>query len=123
MSIKYECHYCHNQFSTKERIDGFNQGYNEGFLCPKCGENIKDDLMLLTRQSECQKKWTNRALWFLPVIFISHFINDTINIFSYQVEFKYLVITASVIFSLLILLFVPCTRRAGVFITKPVKKS
>lgn len=56
MWVKYECYYCHEHFEAKDRVDGFDKGYNEGFLCPSCGKNIKDNLMLVTRQNECQKK-------------------------------------------------------------------
>lgn len=45
MWVKYECYYCHEHFEAKDRVDGFDKGYNEGFLCPSCGKNIKDNLM------------------------------------------------------------------------------
>lgn len=120
MWVKYECYYCHEHFEAKDRVDGFDKGYNEGFLCPSCGKNIKDNLMLVTRQNECQKKWSNRILWLLPFIFLSHIFNDSINIFGNNIELKNLVILISVSFAIIVLIFVPCTRRAGVFITKPV---
>ena len=67
-----------------------------------------------------KKKWSNRILWLLPFIFLSHIFNDSINIFGNNIELKNLVILISVSFAIIVLIFVPCTRRAGVFITKPV---
>jgi hypothetical protein len=46
MGAKCECFYCHEAFPVEDRIDGFDQGYRVGFLCPHCGWNIKDNLFL-----------------------------------------------------------------------------
>ncbi len=39
-----ECCYCHEPFFENEKVDGYDQGFTVGFLCPKCGKNIKLDL-------------------------------------------------------------------------------
>lgn len=40
--MNYQCCYCKEEFPPDEAIDGYNEGYKIGFLCPKCGMNIQD---------------------------------------------------------------------------------
>ena len=42
MSFYYECCICNSAFKIDEAIDGFKDGYTQGFLCPKCGGNIEE---------------------------------------------------------------------------------
>ena len=41
--MNYECCKCKGIFPVEDAIDGFDQGYKVGFLCPLCGCNIKDN--------------------------------------------------------------------------------
>ncbi|NMP31121.1 hypothetical protein HII17_06040 [Thalassotalea sp. M1531] len=42
--MKYQCCVCISKFEGNQIKDGFNNGVKEGFLCPVCGTNIKDDM-------------------------------------------------------------------------------
>ena len=124
MGAKYECCYCNEHFPLEERIDGFDQGYPVGFLCPHCGSNIKDNLLVpKQRLDDCQKKWLNRTVWLSVPFFLSTFVDWTIRIRVHEIDLSLLMLGLFVVSSLLIILFVPCTRRAGVFMTEPVEKA
>ena len=43
--MKYKCCLCDKKFNAVEAVDGFDQGYKVGFLCPKCGGNIQDKIL------------------------------------------------------------------------------
>ncbi len=38
----YQCAACQRYFLTKEAVDGFQEGYSRGFLCPHCGTNLEE---------------------------------------------------------------------------------
>lgn len=42
MSFCYECCICNSSFKIEDAVDGFKQGYTQGFLCLKCGGNIEE---------------------------------------------------------------------------------
>ena len=37
---RYRCQRCNKTFLTSEAIDGFKQGFTQGFLCPHCQCNL-----------------------------------------------------------------------------------
>ncbi|MCP5350808.1 MAG: hypothetical protein H7A10_07565 [Oceanospirillaceae bacterium] len=41
--MKYMCAACSAVFPVAEAIDGYAQGYRQGFVCPNCGCNIDED--------------------------------------------------------------------------------
>ena len=124
MGAKFECYYCHEIFPVEERIDGFKQGYRVGFLCPHCGRNIKDNLLVpKQRLNDCQKKWLNRTFWLSVPFILSTFVDRTIPVLDHEIDLSLLMLGLFLAGSLLIILFVPCTRQAGIFMTEPVDKS
>ncbi|ROS05598.1 hypothetical protein EDC56_1144 [Sinobacterium caligoides] len=42
--MKYQCCVCSSKFEGSQIKDDFKNGVKEGFLCPECGANIKDDM-------------------------------------------------------------------------------
>jgi hypothetical protein len=123
MGAKFECCYCHEHFPIEERMDGFSQGYRTGFLCPHCGRNIKDNLLIpKQRLDACQKKWLNRIVWLSVAFILSTLFDRNMQIRDYEISMSTLIFGLFVASALLILLFVPCTRRAGIFMTEPVEK-
>lgn len=38
--MRYLCCACNKQFPSTDAIDGFDQGYPRGFLCPHCRANL-----------------------------------------------------------------------------------
>jgi DNA-directed RNA polymerase subunit RPC12/RpoP len=42
MSFHYKCHFCSSIFKSENAVDGFKDGFTEGFLCPDCGKNIDE---------------------------------------------------------------------------------
>lgn len=38
--MKYRCCACRHEFAAAGAIDGFRQGFTEGFLCPACGAQL-----------------------------------------------------------------------------------
>ena len=124
MRIRYECHFCHEVFPAESQIDGFSQGYKEGFLCPHCGKNIKGTIVAAKqRLNGCQIKWLLIvALLYVPV-FITSLFEYSLHIAGYDVSFHALTFGAFVVAGALVLMLVPCTRSAGVIVTEPVKKA
>jgi len=123
MGAKFECWYCHEIFPVEERIDGFKQGYPVGFLCPCCGRNIKDNLLVpKQRFNDCQKKWLNRTFWLSVPFILSTFVDRTIRILDHKIDLSLLMLGLFFVGSMLIILLVPCTRRAGIIMTEPVEK-
>jgi hypothetical protein len=41
--MNYLCYYCNHEFPAEDAVDGFNEGFKTGFLCPQCGKNIQDN--------------------------------------------------------------------------------
>ncbi len=41
--MKYRCCNCNSEFRAKEAVDGYQDGYKVGFLCPNCRANITSD--------------------------------------------------------------------------------
>jgi hypothetical protein len=66
--MKYQCCVCNSTFEENLIKDDFKNGVKEGFLCPKCGANIKDDM---TGETSFDKKakGTYSFYTFLLVIF------------------------------------------------------
>ena len=63
MGAKFECFYCHEIFPVEERIDGFKEGYSIGFLCPHCGRNIKDNLLIPSSGLDESNAFGQYVLW------------------------------------------------------------
>jgi hypothetical protein len=121
--VKFECCYCHAIFPAGERIDGFKKVYRTGFLCPHCGRNIKDNLLVpKQRLDACQKKWLNRIFWLSVPFILTTFFDRNLQIRDDDISLSTLFFGLFLVSSLLIILFVPCTRRAGTFMTEPVRK-
>jgi hypothetical protein len=38
----YQCAGCAHIFPTGEAVDGFKEGYSQGFLCPRCRVNLEE---------------------------------------------------------------------------------
>ena len=121
MAIRYECHYCNGVFPAEDIIEGRDRGHREGFLCPHCGKNIKDDFFLAEqRLNECQKKWLNRLAWLVVPFFLSTIFDREITLMGHTTSLSLVLLIAFLIAACLILVFVPCTRKSAVFVTKPV---
>jgi hypothetical protein len=123
MGAKFECCYCHQAFPVEERIDGFKQGYRVGFLCPHCGRNIKDNLLVpKQRLDDCQKKWLNRTFWLSVPFILSTFMDRTVRILGHEIDLSLLMLGLFFVGSMLIILLIPCTRRAGIIMTEPAEE-
>ena len=124
MGMKYECYFCHHVFPVTEKVDGFEKGFAVGFLCPRCGENIEDNILLSKQRLDgCQKKWLNRIFWLSVPFFASTLFDREVAIYGHEVPLSALLLAVFAVVALVILFAVPCTRKAGVFITEPVKKA
>ena len=64
----------------------------------------------------------NRAFWISIPFILSAFADRTIPVAGHEVVLSLLMLALFVFSFLLMILFVPCTRRAGVFMTEPVEK-
>lgn len=121
MSISYECYFCQKVFPVERRIDGFSRGYKIGFLCPHCGKNIKDNLLFSSqRLNDCQSKWLNRLFWLSIPFFVASFSDISFAIHGHEISLSAILFAIFTCFAILVLVFVPCTRKAGVFLTEPV---
>ena len=72
--MKYQCCVCSYKFEGSQIKDVFKNGVKEGFLCPECGANIKDDMSGQTVFDQ-KAKGTYSFYAFLLVIF---FLDSTI---------------------------------------------
>ena len=72
--MKYQCCVCSYKFEVSQIKDDFKNGVKEGFLCPECGANIKDDMSGQTVFDQ-KAKGTYSFYAFLLVIF---FLDSTI---------------------------------------------
>ena len=124
MSIRYECYFCHEVFPAQSLIDGFSRGYKEGFLCPHCGKNVKDNVVAAKqRLNGCQVKWLLvMVLLYMPV-FITSLFEYPLHIEEHEVSLHAVSFGAFVVAGALVLMLVPCTRKAGVILTEPVEKA
>ena len=124
MSIRYECYFCHDVFPAQSRIDGFSQGYKVGFLCPHCGKNIKDNVLAAKqRLNGCQLKWLLVMVLLYVPVFITSLFEYPLNIGKHEVSLHVGSFGAFVVAGALVLMLVPCTRKAGVILTEPVEKA
>jgi hypothetical protein len=124
MGMKYECYFCHHVFPVGEKVEAFERGYAVGFLCPRCGKNIKDNILLSKqRLDDCQKKWLNRIFWLSVPFFASTFFGAEITLNGHEISLSALLLALFIAATLVILIFVPCTRKAGVFVTEPAEKA
>ena len=118
--IKYECCYCHNTFPAKQAIDGYQQGYKVGFLCPDCGENIQAGLEDGQKLTGEQFFWTIVAfILFLPTVFTRN-SEATISMLEYAISLNMLVFVAWIVFFLILGLMKPSLFSTTTFYTKPV---
>ncbi|MDX1345566.1 MAG: hypothetical protein R3179_06675, partial [Sedimenticolaceae bacterium] len=69
-----------------------------------------------------QTKWLNRTFWLSVPFILSTLVEWKIPILGYEIDLSLLMLGLFVFSSLLIILFVPCTRQAGIFMTEPVEK-
>jgi hypothetical protein len=67
-NMKYQCCVCTSNFDGRQIKDDFKNGVKEGFLCPVCSYNIKDDF---SGENVFQKKarGTRTFYWILVIIF------------------------------------------------------
>lgn len=122
MAIRYECAHCQAVFPAEELVEGRERGYLLGFACPRCGGNVRDNLLTATqRMDACQKKWLNRIGWlFLPFV-VSSFFDLRLSVAGHGFGLDTLLLIVFVVAVALVLAFVPCTRRSGVFVTERVE--
>lgn len=55
--MKYHCCVCKEIFRPEEAVDGYAEGYREGFLCPRCGANIKEDPLESHELGSLARSW------------------------------------------------------------------
>ncbi len=123
MAIKYECCYCQGIFPAEEAVDGYNQGYKIGFLCPKCGENIQAGILAKQKLKSEQYKWTFIAfILFLPTLFTRN--SDIIfGLLGFDVSLYTLFFIAWLAFMSILLISKPSLVMVTTFLTKPVNKA
>jgi hypothetical protein len=122
MSIKYECYFCHSVFAAEDRVEGCEQGYRTGFLCPHCGRNVKDNILLSKQRLDgCQKKWLIRIFWLAVPYFLANLFDRQFLIQGHEVALSTLLFFGFLVGAGAVLVWVPCTRRPGVFMTEPVE--
>jgi hypothetical protein len=71
--MKYQCCVCDFSFESTQIKDDFKNGVKVGFLCPKCGANIKDDL---NGQTSFDKKANGTFLLYAFLIAIFFFDSE-----------------------------------------------
>ncbi len=74
--MKYECCGYRHVFDGMDIKDDYDNGITEGFLCPKCGLNIKDDLGGETVFGRDAK---GRYIYFITIV-LAYFVCDSLNI-------------------------------------------
>ncbi|NRB39558.1 MAG: hypothetical protein HRU20_13980 [Pseudomonadales bacterium] len=72
--MKYQCCVCGSNFDASQIKDDFKNGVTEGFLCPLCGANIKDDL---SGQTSFDKK-AKGTFTFYALLVALFFLQDNI---------------------------------------------
>lgn len=65
--MKYQCCACASNFDGGQIQDDFKNGVKEGFLCPLCGQNIKDNL---SGESVFQQKARGRHIFYSTLVII-----------------------------------------------------
>lgn len=122
MSIKYECCYCKSIFPAEDSIDGYNQGYRIGFLCPKCGKNIQAGLLAKQKLSTAHyKALAIMFVTFLPALF-SRFSEKTISISGMDIELHTMFLVVWLAVVIVLFLSKPSLFRATTFLTDPANR-
>ncbi len=120
MSLKYECCYCKTLFRAKDAIDGFDQGYRIGFLCPNCGKNIQTGLQARQKVSKEQTIWTFVAfIFFLPTVFTIN-SEKAVSILGNNISLSMLCLAAWVAFIVVLLMLKPTLFFSTALYTDPV---
>ncbi len=122
MVIKYECYYCKKTYPAEEVIDGYNQGYKVGFLCPKCGKNIQAGLLAKRKISTGQYIWKYIALiLFLPTAYTMD-SEEILEILGQEIHLNTFLFISWVVFMIALILLKPSMAMATTFLTQPADK-
>ena len=78
--MKYQCCVCGSDFDGSQIKDDFKNGVKEGFLCPKCGANIKDGLSGQTKFDQKAKGTYSFYAFLLAIFFLDSTIEKYISI-------------------------------------------
>ena len=99
--MKYKCCACGSTFKGCDIKDDFKNGIKEGFLCPKCGANIKDRLFgeVIFERNTIGKHIFNAFMVFLFTLSgtLAKYISNSLDI-SRWIVLGALVITLIVIY-------------------------
>ncbi|WP_445364604.1 hypothetical protein ACJJIQ_10895 [Microbulbifer sp. ANSA003] len=77
--MKYQCCVCSSRFEGSQIKDDFKNGVKEGFLCPECGANIKDNLSGQTAFDQKAKGTYSFYAFFLIIFFLDSKIEQYIS--------------------------------------------
>lgn len=92
MTDKYECAVCAKTFKTTDAVDGFEQGYKVGFLCPFCKSNIMETGSYSNSLSNLRFGLSYASVMLLAFLSIRNDLDGLI--FSGEVSAKLIVLTA-----------------------------
>ena len=124
MSLKYECFYCKCIFPAEDIVDGYNQGYKAGFICPECGQNIQAKPFLLRRKIDPKdEKWVLLLYALLLSMFITKFSDRVIEVFSYEVNIFIVALTSTFIYMLVLFFLKPSFITSTTTLTRPVSSA
>jgi DNA-directed RNA polymerase subunit RPC12/RpoP len=119
VAIKYECYYCKKIFPAEETIDGYDQGYKVGFLCPNCGKNIQAGLMAKQKVSHEQYVWTFIAfILFLPTIFTAD-SERVVEMLGQEIYLNTFLFVLWVAFMVVLMVLKPSLVFVRTFLTEP----
>jgi hypothetical protein len=122
MAFKYECYYCKEIYPAEEAIDGYNQGYEVGFLCPKCGKNVQAGLRAKQKISTEQYIWRFISfILFLPIAFTMD-SEIVLAILGREINLNTFLFIAWIVFVVVLMLLKPSLIMATTFLTKPTDK-
>ena len=122
MSIKYQCFYCERVFPADQSIDGYDQGYRVGFLCPKCGSNIQAGLLAEHKITAEHIKWIFiMFVLFLPTLFTSY-SEIPVHVFGHSIELNTILFVLWLLFVIILFIIKPSLFKATTILTAPVNK-
>lgn len=120
--MKYQCCVCNSNFDGREIKDDFRNGVKEGFLCPRCNYNIKDDLSGETVFQK-QARGTRSFYWAIGIIFsldvqgsIEEYVSVPLDINNWLVLVSLIMLT----FSIYVIVNKSLIKEASVLTTEKV---